>query len=492
MTESGLTTRGEKRRVPPRQRGPLAAHNTRAFSLAELMIAIAILGMGLLLVASMFPIAWGKARDLSEYTTAISCAETASVTVKLLTRVDSPEESDLSPDPPIINNYTSFAGDYVVETGNDNAIAIAIAYSDTFVHFLTTENMLTTIPSASDPEVIIPDEGWRLMNVRIPEKSYDLSEDPDLEKYLGQWYDTPQVLLHQRVFPAMDPYPDPDVVPPPDDRIDTWLERLGARRFCWAVFHRSNEAIQHPQVDDSDPHPWAKFVKQRRAAACKSRLFTMYYVTLRRGKGQRFIRQDAAAMEKLNAIKALSHEPDEPNDVRLPSPWLVPIKTPNPDINNPANRCLNFRVPSNPPPAAAMANRSDVVPRGVPSEVLVEVNAASEDYREFFPPGTQFIDSINGNVYKVAKRRMKDDGFDDDRFDDDPSATQEAILTLDCEIYMEGLFDPRIDTHTGNQKPGTVPVAERYVWVFPPAIERIDKDAWVVQGSSPVVAIHSR
>ena len=43
-----------------------------AFSLAELMIAIVILGLGLLMVAGMFPVGWIKARELAEYTTSQS------------------------------------------------------------------------------------------------------------------------------------------------------------------------------------------------------------------------------------------------------------------------------------------------------------------------------------------------------------------------------------------------------------------------------------
>ena len=46
----------------------MSRHLRRGFSLVELMIAIVILGLGLVMVATVFPVAWGRARELSEFT----------------------------------------------------------------------------------------------------------------------------------------------------------------------------------------------------------------------------------------------------------------------------------------------------------------------------------------------------------------------------------------------------------------------------------------
>ena len=477
---------GRRRRVAP-----------PAFSLAELMIAIAILGIGLLVVASMFPIAWGKARDLSQHTTTVAVAETAEMTVKLVTRVDSAAEC---------RNFTSFAGDYVVETRSSYPTPTPLSSflnggspSDTKVHPLTLENVLVVAPSGGSSP-IITDQTWLLMDpdaadpadqYRItpgddPTNPSDLRPDPNLAvpcpgQDTVEWYNVPQVLLHQRVFPAVDPYP--NALIPPHPGIDQWNARLETRRYCWAVFHRLNEVIEHPLPPNppGDSGEQARFRKERRAAARTPRVFTMYYVILTRTQGQRFARQDEVQLAA-GAITALNHTTAIPADVMFPSPWLVPITTPDPQV---ASRQLNYRV--------ATSGNPDVVPRGVPTEVLVEVAAATDDdFRDFFAPGAWFIDSVNGEFYRVVKARYVDTGFSDNRF---PGASGDpaAVLTLDREIFVEDLIDPQISPNPPfKQIPGAGPVDARRVWVFPPAIERLAQDEWAVQGPSPVVAIDVR
>ena len=87
--------------------GPQRHSRRAAFSMAEMMIAIVILGLGLLMVATMFPIAWTKARTLAEFTNQSSITEAASTTVRLLTRVARP-----IPGGPPFQSQTSFLGDY--------------------------------------------------------------------------------------------------------------------------------------------------------------------------------------------------------------------------------------------------------------------------------------------------------------------------------------------------------------------------------------------
>ena len=68
-----------------------------------------------------------------------------------------------------------------------------------------------------------------------------------------------------------------------------------------------------------------------------------------------------------------------------------------------------------------------------------------------------------------------------------------AASRLDREIVVEDLIDRVIEVDPPhNEVHGDTPVDERRVWVFPPAIERLDDEEWVVQGTSPVVAIDVR
>ena len=46
------------------------------------MIAIGIMGIGLLVVAAMFPIAWSKARETADYTTVMSCVNAAETSAR--------------------------------------------------------------------------------------------------------------------------------------------------------------------------------------------------------------------------------------------------------------------------------------------------------------------------------------------------------------------------------------------------------------------------
>ena len=464
-----------------------------SFSLAELMIAITILGIGLLVVAAMFPIAWGKARDLAQHTTAVTCAETAEMTVKLLARVDSATEGQ---------NFTSFAGDYLVETAtpiaNDCGEYVGckdrdpMLPHDTLVHALTMHNVLTITPAGSSP--LVTEEGWRLIDA-ITGESYDLNQpddDPEHGSYIeavDQWYGprkdqedqpeyAPQVRLHERVYPSVDPYPDAET--PDPEEVEEWNARLDTRRYCWAVFHRLTEPLVDLEVleEMSD----ADFYAARRAAASGPRTFTMYYVTLRRTPGQRFARQDADELRGNSPqVQALPHTGTEPTDVKFPTPWLVPLITPK---VSQAARALNFRDQRDP----------DEAPRGVPTEVLVEYeDGKGDDLRTFFGPGTPFIDALTGEVYRVTKQRAADDGFNDTRFDDSGPADLEAMLTLDREIFMEDLrADP--DEPYNDEDPEVENLAEdlRWVWVFPPPIERVAADEWIVDGTSPVVAIEVR
>jgi prepilin-type N-terminal cleavage/methylation domain-containing protein len=518
-----IESRGRCASTPSAIRNPQSAIASirPAFSLAELMIAIAILGIGLLMVASMFPIAWTKARDLARHTAAVSCADTAAQTVRLATRVDSAKPGQ---------NSTSFAGDYLVETSSDPSYfgydyPGSMLPHDTFVHYLTTENVLVTKP-ADRPSPVIAEYGWPLLMAALKDLNnynYNLNSPTKIEwnfsnpGVVQQWFGpradgtySPAVGVPQRVFPALEAFPAPASATPTADEqkeIDAWTERMQGRRFCWAVFHRLTKLLNTDvPAQATDPNFFAK----RQEAASRPRVFDMYYVTLNVARGQRFARQDEAKLFNGEIKAKLSPNPPSSSttdslgviegDVQFPSPWLVSLLTPEADGSDKAHRFLNFRSPTEmqlPPVNLPATETGDTVPRGVPTEVLIEVDPAkSFDFRDFFEPGTQCIDALNGQVYRVVKRRLIESGFSDDRFQTiaDSSKPLKAVLTLDREIFVEDLRnDPAKPYNLGAE--GHNPAsAARQLWIFPPAIERTgtgDND-WAIVGPTPVAALEVR
>ena len=503
-----IESRGRCASAPSAIRNPQSAiASTRpAFSLAELMIAIAILGIGLLMVASMFPIAWTKARDLARHTASVSCADTAEQTVRLVTRVDSAEPG---------KNYTSFAGDYLVETCTDATKAICvdpwpILSHDTLVHSLSTQNLLVTKPTSA-PTPVISEEGWRLTAATTSWGRYDLYNPSDPERnyanFVQQWFGTkldgtysPSVALDQRVFPVMDPFPTPASASPTADEqqeIDAWTERMEGRRFCWAVFHRLTKLLDTDvPKNKTAPNFLADMFPARQRAASRVRVFDMYYVTLNRARGQRFARQDDTKLA-VGEIKAFDCAPPlTPADVQFPSPWLVPLLMPEAEGLNKDHRFLNFRSDADAKAAGVPpAELGSVVPRGVPTEVLIEVDPGkSFDFRDFFQPGTQCIDALNGEIYRVVKRRLIDPPLtidNDDRFKTVATSSKplKAVLTLDRELLVEDL---RANSPSPYDPVDNAALVSRQVWVFPPAIERTKPDEWAVVGPPPVAAIEVR
>jgi len=149
-----------------------------AFSLIEMMIAIVILGLGLVMVATMFPVAWDRARTLSEHTTEQTIASAAHARMEATLR---PAGIKLIPNPsPIQPPYEiatigggSFAGDLLFDqTLSRGLLSIPTAaqvafqgiipsycdgplmfYSDTRVHVLNMENLTAAdfVETAEDP-----------------------------------------------------------------------------------------------------------------------------------------------------------------------------------------------------------------------------------------------------------------------------------------------------------------------------------------------------
>ena len=234
--------------------------------MVEMMVAIVILGLGLLMAATMFPVAWTRARDLAEFTTQTTAAETAATTVRLLTSVAAPIPGGGGPP---FQTQTSFLGDH--DPAFDPAAPPNLLVDDA-VHVLHIQNALAD-PNSIPPSGEVAWPEWYLHNtpdLSIPQQANSIQIDPSMQAW---WALVPpqtppgaQIAFHERVIPPLPGQPLPtDPVPPTPDEVDRWNTMLQGRRFAWAVLHK---------LDDANIQPG------------EPRSFTMYFVTLRRGQSR--------------------------------------------------------------------------------------------------------------------------------------------------------------------------------------------------------------
>lgn len=460
-----------------RQRSLPAALRRPAFTLMELMIGIIILGLGMVMVATMFPVAWDRARTLNEQTIQQTVVANAHATVKSLVRVSSPSAADAS----------SFLGDL---NCNPDDLAVPVAAcsflgfaSDTWVHALNMENIQIVdrrfVPPRNPPGVLFEDGPWRLeaafSNVFIAEL-YQLAPNP----FFPDSFFRAQVRFHQQVYPPVGRRQNVDVVTGEFTGDDhRWDEALDARRFCWAVFHRLREQLSG---DCTNP--------QARGA---TRSFDLYYVTLRRPRPTfRYARQDPDPTLipnpcLLDVIPVIPAARPADEDVMFPVQWRVQVQFPD--------TLLLERDPTTGLPNPNVT--------GIPTEIQVPPpELTNADARAMlvgmFPVGAQFIDEITGEVYKVVKRRVT--GPNEDL----------AFLTLDREVYLEDIDLPEgdercvtcqtLEWYYANDPPPRADLPEllRTVWVFPPPVEpgsmtsQEPRNGLTFAGSQPVVGIDIR
>ena len=438
---------------PPR--GTLSAARRRVrrggFSLIELMVAITILGLGLVMVATMFPVAWNRARTLSEVTTESTVIDTAEFTLKLLTKADGPDTM-----------AGSFAGDLLVYDGE------RIATPDNLVHALYLENVLASTPGAYTPGWEPPEEeeDWKTapwwlerMEPRLLPIAVLLANYPE---FFETGFGGMQVRFGQRWYPPL-PSRDPDTIDD-DGKFKShdrqWEDTLDTRRYAWAALHRLREPefnLDNPLEDE----------------VAKPRAFDVYYVALKRSRPTyRFAQQD-------------------PDEDKVPDPWndreTVPVPAalpPEYDVVLP----VPWRVQVYFPETLVLGDEDDPA-TGVPTEI--EVNTSNVPTApfvvDFFQPGTPFIDERNGEVFRVVKRRLAGDD------------ENEAYLTLDREVLVgdidDGYNDGLTIMHGGDgTNVGEEEELIRTVWVFPPPVEatRLRNDEPVFIGKQPVLNIEVR
>jgi len=452
------------------------------------------------MVATMFPVAWDRARTLSDYTVEQAASSAAHATLQTLLRPAghslARRESPLTTPPFEELRLTAggLAGDMFfdptlarpqtlmdpVPPKPDWHLAI-LAYSDTSVHALNVENVLFISPVGPMP---VGEDPWHLEDpgggppapppTEIVQDRFEKADYPqaDYPRNRGRSFPAglfyqPQVRAWQRLYPPMEA---PPTAPGP--ALDQWNEKLATRRFCWAVLHRLRSRVG-PTPPGPLVQPWQsdQLVREAAAAMGSTRTFDMYYVTLRRSKStNRYARQD-------------------PTPARIPNPFVfdravAPVQPAALEADKDVLFPVAWRVQMEFPNGLALAAGAT----GIPTEIHVPPNdITGETARmlvQMFPAGTQFIDEITGALYRVAKRRIVDD------------EGEKSVLTLDREIVVEDLDlppgDPRCDTVVCI--PGALVAEEllRTVWVFPPPVDRSqssDEQTPLFDGPSPVVDI---
>ena len=429
MTGSLHNQHGKRRRACRQLLG--AFRVLPAFSLIELMIAIAILGFGMVMAATMFPVGWSRARDLSEHTVEQSVTDSVHATLQSIMQVSGPDF-----------RCAGFAGDLIF-TGRPADAHLGDltirCYSNTRVHALHVENI-----SVEDP-AFVPENPWQLERMDITFlDDQDIVPAGGAEVYLDRSYFTPRVRFHERLYPPIRSRDDSDL----SVADETWDDTVDSRRYCWAVLHRLREIVG-PIEGAADAQA------QAQRAIVNRRVFDMYFVTLRRPRAtSRFAVQDPSSapdpdyrLEEAPAPTDLGPQ----DDLALPVPWRMQI-TFDPYTVVPGN------------------DRSYV-----PTEVTVHLRPTSSYALDIFQDGTVLIDEVSGQIYRVTKQRLPAPS---------PGGETIAILTLDREIVIEDLDDG---------DPTGVGVFLRAVWVFPPPVlPRDSGDDPVFEGRSPVVGIEVR
>jgi prepilin-type N-terminal cleavage/methylation domain-containing protein len=489
------------------------------FSLVEMMIAIVILGLGLTMVATMFPVAWDRARLLSEYTTEVTVTEVAATAVESMlrpggmrdagawdaaTRTCAPSDGvsrigsaglagDLIFDPTIYYDPNVSGVQLWQAILNVDDQTLPTQASDTRVHALHLENLLADARNA--PPETVGEDPWKIEQIDDTFVT-DATGYPDADYprqlacgFVESSFFSPRFPVNMRVYPPLDALPNLGRTNGPRLR-DLWSRRMEGRRFAWGVLHRLREYVGPSPDDFNDMVAIGSISPQELAATAAAgwgspRVFDMYYVTLRRPNAtNRYAIQDPGkAPDPYNLsttpaqIQALPLE----MDVQFPVAWRVQIELPPSDT-------LNTKLDRGGPRE----------PNGIPTNVLVPPEGTPEEmvdmWISMFPRGTQFVDEINGRVYRVMSTELSKDGL-------------QSILTLDQEITLDDI-DLKDLSNDGipvgpPECPGCQPltlsnmVADpqellRTVWVYPPPVDRSDPQTVVFKGRTPVSAIEVR
>lgn len=447
-------------------------HRKAAFSLIEVMMAVIILGLGLVMVATMFPVAWDRARTLAEFTTEQSVWPLADQTVRSLVPCATTDFDTEVPGPQIGFTAMGFAGDLLIDGAFDADPAappppglLQVPGFDNRVHALNLQNI-----RIAGPRQFVDENPWALERLAFALDATNVSAlamggyapAPD---FVANNYTTARVLMHQRVYPPMERVPN-DFYDDPDN--PQWEAELDTKRFAWGVLHRLRTDFTQLLNDVAAAAPAQQQVLLRNAAT-STRVFDMYYVTLRRSnQTNRYARQDATDPGLLpNPTRAIGDASITPQarppaeDVLFPVPWRVQIQLPGAaDLARRGAPIGDPEAPTNTPTEAA-----------IPPGDFSGPDEAAQMLVNMFPKGTLFVDELNGQVYEVTAQRLVD------------AQGRSAVLTLDREVFEQDI----------QEGPANFRIV-RNVWVYPPpAPNREAADIYPpFEGNSPVVDIQLR
>ena len=485
-------------RTPRRGRSPVARRS--AFSLAEMMIAVVILGIGLLITSSMFPIAWYKARDVAEFTNVTAATDAADVSTELFFKT-APYASWQS---------RFFPGDWYPPISFSTAAddSDATLFPDTHVHAYNLGNYLVGyLEEEVDPfepteTIMVSDQTWTLDDIL-----YDSLSDPNVvqnvkanELYLAE------IKPNARVVPPIDARPTPDDA---DDVLDNlWYEKFNNRRYCWSVLYRFSDM---PGIDGNvTDSPWfgcRQIVTGCDTAATQlrdrlngSRRLSIYYVTMKRPVGARYARQVGYTRVGASGSWPVTARLDQPRarppaeDVLLPSPWRIQATL----LTVPADR--------------------EAVPTGVPSEIAVD----DEVLFSMLQVDSTLIDDRTGQVFTITARR------------DVENQPNQAVFTLNAEYTGRDIYAADYTPFPADAGPFSLPRTAlnvnwiaywdfqhclrdkdcsdpdstnfdldtywedepeiRTYWIFPPPVEatRLSNGVPLFEDSQPVVGVEVR
>jgi hypothetical protein len=408
--------------------------------MVELMFAVVILGIGMLITSSMFPIAWFKAREVAEATVVPALADAAEANIRL---VCPPQSKNLVADLPRATT-SFFPGDWIplaqpAPTGGGNRDH-AFIYPDMRVHHLNAGNYLadTGEDFRNDAGTLIPiaDDSWQLednLDVMLADRNPLLTGftngDPTLDVLAVPL--SPHLRAHTRLSIPLDARP--------ADTADTsvqslWEERFELRRHCWSAFYRFNELpglsfdieskndLNGDGTEDAADRDLKIALGNRRLR--RARQLSMYYFTLKRPVNARYARQagydpDDSSPTVVDLANPQARGPEF--DVRLPVPW-------------------RFEAGLKTLPSASAP--------GVPSEIHVPANTLMAAVLD---DGYVLLDDRVGQVFRITDRR---DGSVD--------GVASVIFTLDRDYTKAAVEDvPDYEPFLSDNEPGET---SRFNW----------------------------
>jgi len=490
MSDHGARTGALRRGTRVTYHSAFSTYHSRlrraAFSMAELMIAIIILGIGLLITSSMFPIAWYKAREVAEAAVIPALANAGEVSLKLSCRPSRPQPNPSTP----VHTSSFFPGDWF--PASNLAGVLADVYPDTRVHHLNAGNYLADtredVRTVSGITFPVADNSWTL------EDNLDLVFDTGWISSFVADSDVsrgPQVRAHARLSPPMEARPlaadNPDPLV-----VRHWEERFETRRHCWSVFYKFNElpGLEYAVAQDpviSLPRKY-ELANQRLK---QPRTLTAYFFTLKRPVGARYARQAGYDIEDPSSMPIDPADPvalPSTEDVLLPVPWRFE--------------------------ATLVALPSASIP-GVPSEIFVP-RATSTNKPNFLADvldvGFILLDDRTGHVIRITNRREV------------TNPEVGVVFTLDrdytvAETEQVVEYEPAISANVSGPtaaynwaiagqwkqsgcdvNPGGCSLAlenepeRRFFWVFLPPVDplRGPNNSPLFDGSQPVVGVELR